>query len=496
MPQPSGQQRAVLRRDRRALGRLGLGGALLLATARCTFPEYETAPAGGTSAAEAGVGATSSVGGATGGMGARGGADTGGTILPGNGGSGTAGAPEPTGGANGDPECAPEQFPVEHCAASCLHRYPDHCYDGTQTGDEVDVDCGGSCQRCTNEKCNVDADCLSGKCVADESAELHCYAPLRVLHTAHDLTANVSTTAWSLKLINDEAVGGKRFALKDIKLRYYFQHAGVVEPLIVPATQSNLRLADGQAQELPKTTWTIERTEAAAGVVYDAYVEVGFGETGELFPGDSVQLYQQLLSGDTANSNFDQRAHYSFSKANNSPSLHIGVFYAGQLVWGLEPRPANPRSCFFRGVNLNGPAVTVSGNAWQSSTEANVAPGSGLGVSQASTPFPAVTGGLATMMQTAFQLKAGAELSVPTDNGSYLLFFYAVSPGDEGTPSTFTVQGEEPVSASKFRAQAAATGQAWARLGPFRVNVTDGSVRVGVSAGSINVAGLELWYPD
>jgi hypothetical protein len=128
--------------------------------------------------------------------------------------------------------------------------------------------------------------------------------------------------------------------------------------------------------------------------------------------------------------------------------------------------------------------------------QANVAPGGGSGVSQSATLFPPAAGGLAAMMQTAFQLKADAELSVPTDNGSYLMFFYAVSPGNDGSPSSFTVQGEEPPSASKFRSQAAAGGQAWARMGPFRVNVTDGSVRVGVSAGSINVAGLELWYPD
>src|SRR5262249_33077033 len=154
----------------------------------------------------------------------------------------------------------------------------------------------GSCQRCTNEKCSVDADCLSGKCVPDVNAEPHCYAPLGILHTAHEQQASVSTTAWSLKLTNNEAADGKRFAFKDIKLRYYFEHAGVVEPMIMPATQSNLRLADGQTQELPKTTWTIERTELAAGVVYDAYVEVGFSDPGEFFPGDSIDLYQQLVT--------------------------------------------------------------------------------------------------------------------------------------------------------------------------------------------------------
>ncbi len=468
-----------------------LGGLLLLATVRCSFPDYDVVPStmgGVNSGAEAGVGAGAAAGsGGSGGASTAAGATQGGAIDQLGGSAGEA-----SGGA----ECEPEQWPAEHCGGGCLRQNPAHCYDQELSGDEVAPDCGGSCQACTNEACTADGDCLSGKCATGVADESNCYAPLSIAYTSHEQNRSVSSTAWSLKLSNSEMVGGKSYSFRDIKLRYYFERSGLVEPLIVRATQSNLHQADGQQLALSGTTWSIERTEPTADVVYDAYVEVGFTDSGKLYPGDSIDLYQQMLTGDTSSSNFDQLANYSFTAGTATPFLHVVVTYQDHVVWGLEPRPANPRQCFARGVNFNGPAVTVNGNAWQSSAQAEVAPGGGTGVSQGSTLFPPASGGLSTMMQSAFKLGAGAELSLKVDNGSYLLYLFAVSPGNDATPGVFTVQGEEALATSKFRSQATDGGQAWARMGPFRVDVTDATLRVGVTAGSVSFAGLELWYPD
>lgn len=463
---------------------------LLLATVRCAFPDYNVVPdTGGTNTgADAGAGANEP--GGSGGSGGSGGTGVGGTApdQPG-------GAPGSAGQGDGGAECAPEQWPVDHCSAACLHRYPDHCYDGEQSGDEVAIDCGGSCQGCTNEACSKSGDCISGQCVVSVAGESSCYAPLTISYTANEQNRSVGTTSWNINLKNEEAEGGKTFGFRDLKLRYYFERSGLVEPLVVRATQSNLRLANGQVQQIAGT-WSIERSEPTANVVYDAFVEVGFDDSSRLYPGDSVDLYQQMLTGDTSSSNFDQGANYSFVAATGAAFLHVVVLYQGRVIWGLEPQPANPRQCFARGVNLNGPAVTIDGNAWQSSMDAKVAPGGGTGVSQGSALFPAVTGARSTMMQSAFKLGAGAELSMPVDNGSYLLYLYAVSPGNDSMPSTFTVQGEESPTTSKFRSQPTDGGQVWARLGPFRVNVTDATLRLGVSSGAVSFAGLELWYPD
>lgn len=516
MSQPTDQQcgRRVTRAHR-VLRRACtlLGSYLLLSTAHCTFPEYNTpvnsgaagAVAGAGVAANAGVGAgaTSALGGGAngdGGMGG-GGTDSGGTDGGGTDSGGTDGL---LGGAGGEdngqdsPECAPKQWPVDRCeAVGCVRRYPAHCYDGEMSGDEVAVDCGGGCHGCTNEACTSDDDCLSGSCLADGSGDSKsCYAPLRIQYTSHEQSPIVGNTTWSVTLLADAAVASKGYAFKDLKIRYYFDRSGIVEPLLLRSTQSNLTLQNGQSRGLSKTSWAIGRVEHVPDALYDAYVEVAFDEAGQLFPGDQLDLYQQLMTGDSGRSTFDQRINYSFAVGTDLASLHITVFYKDQLVWGLEPPPATPRSCFVRGVNLNGPAVVVNSNSWQSASQAMVTT-TGSGVSQTTTPYPAISGGVATMLNTATRLQTGAELNLPTANGVYLAYLYATSPSaNDAEASLLTVQGEEPDSSQAFRSQVVEGGQAWARLGPYRVDITTGKLTVGVSKGAINLAGVELWYPD
>lgn len=43
------------------------------------------------------------------------------------------------------------------------------CHDGVQNGDETDVDCGGHCIGCPHDgACNTDSDCAQGHCKAHE----------------------------------------------------------------------------------------------------------------------------------------------------------------------------------------------------------------------------------------------------------------------------------------------------------------------------------------
>lgn len=458
---------------------------LLLASARCTFPQYNTpAGAAGSSAGAGGI----SAGGASGVAGAGATQNAAGASVALGGGDGNAGA------SGGPVECVGEQWPVDSCPGGCLTRFPEHCYDGDKNEDEVAPDCGGSCQGCTNEACTGNDDCLSGTC-RDDAGTSACQAPLSIKYTAHETSPIVGSTTWSITLSNEQADGGKAYSFQGLKLRYYFDRDGIVEPLVVRATQSNLMLSGGESRALSKTTWSIAREEHLSNSAYDAYLEVAFGDAGQLFPGDQIDLYQQLLTGDPGRSTFDQRANYSFASMPDAASLHIAVFYHDQLVWGLEPAPANPRSCLARGVNLNGPVVTVDGHAWESAQQADIST-SGAGVSQATAPFPAVTGDTASMLATATRLGVADELSFPAANGNYLLYLYATSPGNDAEASLFTVQGAEPDGSAGFRAQASDGGQVWARLGPYRVDVTEGKVAVGVSKGSINFAGVELWYPN
>jgi len=305
----------------------------------------------------------------------------------------------------------------------------------------------------------------------------------------------VGTTAWSVTVKNELPVGGKSYPLNKLKVRYYIDRNGITEPLVVRATQANLILSNGESRGLQKNQWLVERVEHLDTTVYDAFVEVSFSEGGSLFPGDRIELYQQLVTGDSGRSNFDQRANYSFIGPPSQRGLHMTVFSGEQLLWGLEPLPANPRSCFVRGVNLNGPALTVDGHAWESAQSASLTT-SGAGVSASDVTYPVTSGGTLSMLNTSTRLQQDDELSLPVDNGTYLVYVHAISQGSEAEASLLTVQGEAPASSGAFRAQMGDPGQVWAKLGPYRVDITEGTLTFAVTKGAINFAGLELWYPE
>jgi hypothetical protein len=508
MVQLTGQTRGARpRKDHDAARWLTVATALvLLGSVRCTFPDYDInrATGGNGSMGTAGDLAVSGAGnGAVSGNGSAGsaGSDSGGsagnagtTSEPQGGNDGAVGGEGARGGEAGSgavPACVGEQWPVERCAdAGCAPRYPAHCYDGDLSADEVDVDCGGACQACSNEACQQNADCLSQRC--DQATEgSACYASLTFSYLSHDTSPNVDNITWGMRLRNDEPFDGRTYVLQDLKIRYYIQRSGLVEPLRVQATQSNLIEPNGDTRTLSQTSWSIERVEVTPGAAYDAYVEVGFGDSGRLASGDRIELRQQLLTGLAGNS-FDQHANYSFPTANDG-DLHVSVFYQGRLMWGLEPRPANPRACFARAVNLNGPVVNIGGGEWLAASEASLVT-TGSPATQNGTPNPPATGDLAAMLGTSTRLDAGESLDWPVDNATYLVYLYASS--TDTSVSLFNVQGVKPDSSAGFHAITVGGQPVWARLGPFRVDVTTSTLNVAVTKGAISFAGIELWYPQ
>lgn len=478
----------------------------LLASARCTFPDYdvirpgsggEAAGTGGVSAPIGGSDVTAGNGGVTasnGGGGQSGNrTDPGqaGVGAPGMGGDGDGGEPAIGGGG---PLCPGEQWPVEHCPDECLLRFPDHCYDGVKGDGEVAVDCGGSCQGCSNEACEHDGDCLSGACVA--TADGHaCHAPLTVSITPQGVSRYVGTTNYRLNINNAEPADGDDFALKDLKLRYYIASSGLVEPLLVQSTQSSQMLATGGSRSLPLTAWSIVRIEPLTDAQYDAYIEVSFADSVRLFPGDSVDLYQQLSTGLTGSSNFDQLANYSFKDKPDSQWRHVTLYYRDRLIWGLEPRPANPRACFARAVKLSGSAVNIGGHDWPAASATEVTT-TGSSINQSSATFPATSGDTATLLASGTRLATGQTLDWTVADGTYLVYLHAISSGTEGSASLFSLQGSQPESSAGFRAQMISNAGAWARLGPYRVDVSTGKLTVAVTRGAMTLAGIELWYPQ
>jgi hypothetical protein len=68
----------------------------------------------------------------------------------------------PTSAPTASPTYSPTSAPS---AAPTAVPTPGHCIDTTKTGDESDIDCGGSCPLCgTSKNCTASTDCASGYC--------------------------------------------------------------------------------------------------------------------------------------------------------------------------------------------------------------------------------------------------------------------------------------------------------------------------------------------
>jgi hypothetical protein len=500
MPLPKRSERACrLRRGYGARPTAALGWLLALWSAHCAFPNYVALPEATGATAGGGSDAT---GGTTTSAGVPSGASTslGGGVLA-EGGEGGAGGAVGEGGAaglgeGGSGECPGEQWPVNLCPSTCLQRYPDHCYDD-ETNDaqgEVGRNCGGPCQGCSVAACEQSSDCLSGVCAAG-AAGMGCASPLTVSIDPRERNSNVARTAWWLTLLNEE-LAGQTFLLEDLELRYYFDRNAVVEPIVVAATQADLYPANAESRELQGTSWLVERIEDSPDAPYNAYVAIRFEDSGQFSPGDRIETRQQVATGDPASSFFEQLADYSFPGVPSANWLRVTVFYRGKLLWGLEPRSVNPRACFARAVNLNGPSLTnVNGQRWQSAADAGVST-TGSPSSHDDVLYPVTGAGLTTALRTTTRLLAGQSLELPTDNAEYLVHLYAVSTPNGGTLGELTLQGQSFTNSTRFNAQVVEGGYAWSRLGPYRVEVTTGSLDLAVTSGSIHFAGIELWYPQ
>jgi hypothetical protein len=214
-----------------------------------------------------------------------------------------------------------------------------------------------------------------------------------------------------------------------------------------------------------------------------------------LYPQDNIVLYQQMRSGETT-SRFDQRANYSFaSHVEYAAWLNVAVFHKDQLLWGREPATANPEACFALAVNVNGQAVNVDGRVWQGASEAGVTT-TGSGANQSDGFVPSASEDLAKVLTSFTKLEAGKLLELPLPNATYLVYLNVVSPPNAMDSGTLLIEGVKPDQSAAFLAQEVDMARAWGRLGPYRTQLTDGKLTVGVGEGAVYLAGIEVFYPD
>ncbi len=154
----------------------------------------------------------------------------------------------------------------------------------------------------------------------------------------------------------------------------------------------------------------------------------------------------------------------------------------------ITVNPSGQLGTFYRAINLNGPALTIDGRAWEGSNAPNYSINGTPFSDQNSNLNPPTDANRATMLRSAYY-KVGLQFvmsAVP--NGQYDVFLYV---WEDNEPATFDIFLEGVKVLDDYNSGNA--GQ-WAKLGRWRVNITDGTINISSSAENFaNFSGVEIW---
>jgi hypothetical protein len=164
--------------------------------------------------------------------------------------------------------------------------------------------------------------------------------------------------------------------------------------------------------------------------------------------------------------------------------------FAGSIVEGFSAEPAR----FVRAINLNGPALTIDGRAWEAGADAADFKATGKSFANQKVALrPPTDAARADMIRSSVW---GAKVDVVVSGlaaGPHQIVLYV---WEDNHSEQFDLLVNGKVVAEKFHSGAAGS---WRRLGPWRTEPVDGKITVsakGASHGACNLSGLELWAGD
>ncbi|HZG54917.1 PA14 domain-containing protein [Paenibacillus sp.] len=178
-------------------------------------------------------------------------------------------------------------------------------------------------------------------------------------------------------------------------------------------------------------------------------------------------------------------------------------YYLDQLVTNaiaanaMEPLvsyvPFDQATAFVKGININGAAVTIDGNAWLSHTAAQAAGFSvGTGVTLTSNSVaahPAVDASTSSMLTAGLRKSSTANLSQTIPNGAYYVSFWVKEELGAGSYA-YNIVLENTTVGEVTSAQ----NGGWNRYGPYPVSVIDGvlNMDLALNAGQVGLHGIEI----
>jgi len=416
--------------------------------------------------------------------GATGGQDGGSVHEAGAGGSSDGGD---GGGETGSAAGAAGASTEEPCVFPTPITYPDHCFDRTVNAGESGTDCGGAeCAPCSNNQaCRDGSDCLSKQC----SAAKTCTPLISFGYTPIDVSARTPTPKFKLTITYSDSV---RMPLRDLKIRYYFNHGGVTEPIIGLDSQATIDPGNSQTDISPLLRTSVHRFPPGPvqySLSTDSYLEIGFEDDSIWVTNGTKFVINQDFIGGSSDKLFDQGSHYSFMKSTTAiPNEAITVYRAGQRLWGVEPPLATFPSCAYAfGANMNGPALSVSGEALLAESDAHFTFNGTAAYTSSAKVLPTTDASTTSLLGTGQTMNTGDSLTWPVSNGKYWAYAWLASAvnGDTGTLKIGSSV------ADKFFAKTSG-GARWGLIGPYAVEVLDGSLSLTVD-GTVHVAGVKLY---
>jgi hypothetical protein len=171
---------------------------------------------------------------------------------------------------------------------------------------------------------------------------------------------------------------------------------------------------------------------------------------------------------------------------------YFSVLIVAWLSLALVPRGVGQETIaapakFLLGVNLNGPACVIDGNAWQGQDSPSVACDAHAFENQLVPLKPTTDGPRQAMIRSS---RWGSTIDVllkqlpPEDCRVYLYVW------EDNASETFDILVNDKTVVSGYTSGSA--GQ-WRRLGPWRATANDGQIKISARGGAANFSGIEVW---
>ena len=147
---------------------------------------------------------------------------------------------------------------------------------------------------------------------------------------------------------------------------------------------------------------------------------------------------------------------------------------------------------FYRALNLNGAALTIDGNGWQSSIGAAnfsfTQVGGGLFSGQNIPLIPTTDTNRATMIRSSVWGNTANINVTAVPNGSYNVYVYV---WEDNFTQAYSNRLEGTVVLPDL--QQWHRRATWSKPVPFRANITDGAINVSANGGHACLSGIEIW---